>query len=307
MTSRSTSPRSSAPVTTLLTTVPTTFAENAGSLIPNFTQPARTWANRIRFILLSRKLDLTKDEVSEVFLPLILARLPTYLLQLVHDKKLDELLSFLETFDKAPVDLLSVLTSCKNFEYDPSIEYSRIVDKVKTSIGKGITDKAAKIVSYGILVNMFPPHIQTQLALLDVIDHPNQDQLARIDRMYHKYTSESTGQQSSSSHIIANSNESVLISKLDTIMSRLTVLESRFQQTPAANPIPIQQRITYPQQQPNTSRHYPNPNMQQQRFVRTDNPNYCYYHNMYGPRAHKCVAPCTYNRSKNADGAPATP
>ncbi len=300
----------------LLTTLPTAFSEQADSLIPSFTLPVKSWALRIQQILLSRHLDLKNDEISDVFTPLIIAKLPSYLLRMVKNKNLHDTLSFLGDFDKGLSDPLSLLRCCTHLEYDPSIEFTKIFDKIKDTIGKGITDKAAKIFAYQILLNMFPASLQIQITLLDVNDFPNTDQLARIDRMYKKYNSEKNKQNMplDTSPLMNNSvpnQQSQILNKIDSIMSRLSIFEAN--QTPASSSQP---RNNWRQTEPTNITRYPARNNQFQYqnrnttnpYQTADNPNFCFFHNRFGIRARRCTQPCSYPQtSKNAAGAPTTP
>ncbi len=209
------------------------------------------------------------------------------MLHLVSKKNLVALLNCLESFEKGPRDPLTILNSFKTFEYEPSVEFANIIEKVKESIGAGITDKASKIFAFSIWMKIFPIEMQLQLSLMEINDFPNKIQLERIDNMYSKFRNSET---STSQPIV--SNESQLITKLDNILNRLTILENK-QSTPAypnthyqpQRNLPWTNRETNPTQRP---------------FTATNNPNFCFYHNSFGTRARKCTQPCTFHQqSKN--------
>ncbi len=98
------------------------FMEHAGSLVPPFALPVKTWAKRIRQVLLARRLDVNEEQISTVFTPLIIVKLPSYMLHVVGNKNLNALLTCLENFEKGPRDPLSILNAFKTFQYEPSVE-----------------------------------------------------------------------------------------------------------------------------------------------------------------------------------------
>ncbi len=288
------------------------FIEQASSLIPAFSSPIKLWSIRIRQSLVSRGLDIKSPRISNIFTPLVIIKLPTYLLKIVKEKKLDDLLSFLDDFERVPIDPMTILKSFKEFQYSPSLEFSLIVEKIREVIGPGINKKAAQIFAYSIFLNMFPASLQVPLALLEIKDFPNADQLTCIVRMFDKHMSLQTSAKSTIvTPAIDHQDSNILVlAKLDNILSRLNILENRDQNIPTTSTrqqwTPPIQSYTAPNR--NNYRPYQAKPYTPQRWQQASNPAHCFFHNKFGSDAFKCTPPCSFPKtSKNLSGAPATP
>ena len=74
--------------------------ESPGALLPQVFKPYSQWAKKIEAVLHGRNVhNFTDKAISELFNPVILARLPSRLLRFVSRDNLQETLDFLKNYD----------------------------------------------------------------------------------------------------------------------------------------------------------------------------------------------------------------
>ncbi len=198
------------------------LSETASSLVPMFNTPVSIWATKTKLILESRGITDFKDpKVRDMFLPLIIGRLPVYLLQVAPVTDLEDLFKFLMIYDKETVKLSTFFKDSANkLDVKPRVKFLMLVDQIKSTMAVGTPIDTVREIAWSLLQQAFPVSMQPYLSLLGINNYPTDDQLLRLDNAYDTFLENINKPQVFSNMAGSEVNMNA------TVMNRLDKMES---------------------------------------------------------------------------------
>jgi hypothetical protein len=137
-------------------------------ILPPIVPPYSAWARKTRIVLSARGITITDPAIIKTFVPLIIAGLPTYMSTLVPHTSLDELLKFLESYDRTPEDTLSIIDRYKILDSKPSIAFLLLVDEMTCNMRPGGDTESLKTLAWETIKKSLPPNMRMLMNLINV-------------------------------------------------------------------------------------------------------------------------------------------
>ena len=110
-------------------------AEMPSSLIPTFSGKAHIWAERVESIIKIRGVTRMDDPmVTQIFLPVVLSRLPPDIAKDAPSGNLDEVLAYLKNIDRVRYDLNQCFIEGRKLEKSPSQAFSALVSRARKAL-----------------------------------------------------------------------------------------------------------------------------------------------------------------------------
>lgn len=161
-------------------------------IIPNFSYPASTWAATILTIFKAGDVKHEEDNVSKIYAPQIIAKLPSDIAStLPIDLSVKSLLKYLSNYDAPRLDMRSVIQNSQSDE-KPSTRFAQTVKQTRKTLNADITDEAVNEIAWSLVLSTFSAQMKTVALVLNVNKFPNADQLIKLDHAYLDHKAEAT-------------------------------------------------------------------------------------------------------------------
>jgi hypothetical protein len=180
-------------------------------IIPPGHTPYGDWARRVRNILVARGIDLESPIFSQFVVPIIMARLPTYLGSLLPTGNAKLILDYLDDIFKGDSRLSDAYRLGRPIEQRPSIANLMLVDELLNSDDPPPTREAAEHQAWSIIKSGLPTSMLDAITFVKIRGKPDTEQWSVLDKVWRNRMEQGKPVEfaSTSAHIV--SQPSVMI------------------------------------------------------------------------------------------------
>jgi len=252
-------------------------------LIPPFEYPLSRWANQVIRVLIAKGyVSFNGPRISREVIPLILAKLPSMVADLVPAGSLDELLSFLQVYDseRGTANLFDV-KPCP--ELRPSICYRRVQQDMIQAMDGKMDPGLLQSLAWSAVKAILPTQMRNSYDIYRSVV-PSAEELRHLDSVWlsmqttpvERFQRLSVVSEPSTS--MEDTRVKALEDKLEKVVSKLDTLVQQHQRS-----------TVFSQKVPQSSGEF---------FPRPGNggqaDRYCWYHRRFGGKATRCLKPCQW-------------
>jgi hypothetical protein len=220
----------------------------ARAFIPPYYSPAHLWATTIEDNLTISKIDIATDDSTEKYLPVILARLPPDIIQVLPSKKnINEVLTYLKTHDKKKLEFNEVFDCKWQNMSSYKTRFAMAKRELRVTLAANTSEDTVSELAWQSVLKAMPDSARPFMMVLGIGRYPTADQMEVVDKAM-TLPSASTSICAVSQDIVTADTVAAIQASTSSDMSRrMTALEEKVDRLLQAteNSRPIQNTQTW--------------------------------------------------------------
>ena len=162
-------------------------------IVPTVCPPYNVWAKRFRSTLRSLGFsddDLKLSQVTKIFLPCILPKLPPEMHHVLQSRTLYGVLNYLQSYDESHKKIIDQMRQTSTIKIKPTMAFAKFLSDLKSSY-MGVKpedhDKVFVQMAWEMVLDRLPSGLRSQYPLNVMSECPDVEQMKHIDVLWQRF------------------------------------------------------------------------------------------------------------------------